>query len=297
MQKKLSQTIPVTAVILSFNEEKRIEKCVASLETFEKVILLDSFSTDETVNKAFRAWKIIGRNENEFCLLEREWKGFTEARNFSLTWVTTPWVFWIDSDEWIERDLRHSLRTIKFQDLRADVFRVARQSYFLGKKIRFGGWYPDRKARLARTSNCHWRKGPRGADVHEDLFSKNEKNIERPIIDGHIGHEPFLNRKEQRDTNQRYSTLLAEGLALQYQKKEKEITKQEPNFYSLRDTTICTSQIEAVLSQRGWLCLGTTPEWHLDGSAQRQMQNCALSRQFQCGSCLIQHHFLKQLRL
>jgi glycosyltransferase involved in cell wall biosynthesis len=221
MQKKLSQTIPVTAVILSFNEEKRIEKCVASLETFEKVILLDSFSTDETVNKAFRAWKIIGRNENEFCLLEREWKGFTEARNFSLTWVTTPWVFWIDSDEWIERDLRHSLRTIKFQDLRADVFRVARQSYFLGKKIRFGGWYPDRKARLARTSNCHWRKGPRGADVHEDLFSKNEKNIERPIIDGHIGHEPFLNRKEQRDTNQRYSTLLAEGLALQYQKKEK----------------------------------------------------------------------------
>ncbi len=205
----------LTIVILTSNEEKRISRCLKSLSDRKiKVVIIDSFSKDQTRLKAFKTWEDSGQSLENLAFIEREWKGFTEARNFSLSWVNTPWVLWLDADEWIEVDLKESLDKLNALDSNFDVFKISRQSYFLGKAIRFGGWYPDRKARLGRVGHCEWRRGPRGADVHEDLYSL--KDTERLSLRGHIGHEPFLDLQEQYDTNWRYSTLLAEALAVDY---------------------------------------------------------------------------------
>lgn len=205
----------LTIVILTANEEKRISRCIKSLAHRKlKVVIIDSFSKDQTRRKAQKAWEEAGQSLDNLAFIEREWKGFTEARNFSLSWVNTPWVLWLDADEWIEKDLDEALDKLNELDSDIDVFKISRQSYFLGKAIKFGGWYPDRKARLGRVGQCEWRKGPRGADVHEDLFSI--KDTPRLNISGHIGHEPFLDLQEQYDTNWRYSSLLAEGLAGEY---------------------------------------------------------------------------------
>jgi glycosyltransferase involved in cell wall biosynthesis len=211
---------PLTAVVLTFNEEARVGRCIRSLAQLERVVVLDSFSQDETRAQVLAAWKDLGRESSELCFVERAWQGFTEARSFSQSLVTSDWVLWIDADEWLEADLQQSLTNFDFSRQDCDVFKMARQSYFLGSKIRYGGWYPDRKARLARRDFCEWRKGPRGADVHEDLYSTRDAALRQEIA-GHLGHEPFLSRAEQQATNDRYSSLLAQGLAQDYREGRK----------------------------------------------------------------------------
>ncbi|NCN27080.1 glycosyltransferase family 2 protein [bacterium] len=212
----------LTAVILTKEEGARVERCVSSLSQFSKLIIIDTFSTDETFEQVRMAWKQLGRASHDLMFLSREWKGFTDARNFSLRWVRTEWVLWIDADEWIESDLDLELSRVKFSELQGDVYSIARKSFYLGQWVRFGGWYPDFKRRLGRVGAIEWKRGPRNADVHENLFSI-EKRGEVARMDGHFGHEPFKDKREHRETNWRYSSLLAEGLASQYHRGEKRV--------------------------------------------------------------------------
>ncbi len=224
--------LPITAVILTLNEEARITNCVQSLaRAFAHVVIIDSFSQDQTLQGAEKAWKNSGRKDHELALILQQWRGFTQTRQSSLAWVKTPWVLWIDADEWVTPDFEEELKS-KLETLPKEysVFRLPRQSYFLGKAIRFGGWYPDLKARLARSSDCEWRHGPMGADVHEDLYSKTGRREEKQERFFNLGleHEPFRSRQEQYDTNRRYSTLLAEGLA-----KKNLVQNKRPPWFPL----------------------------------------------------------------
>ena len=205
----------LTVVILCKNEADRLQRCVSSLKLANQLLVLDSYSDDESFERVRRSWETMGKAPEDLFFLAREWRGFTDARNYSLNLVQTPWVLWIDSDEWIEADLERFLGSTSLSELRGNVYRVARKSRYMGQWIRHGGWYPDRKARLGRVGFCEWRTGPRGADVHEDLYPLGE-NESVGLLEGHIGHEPFRNLEEHFKTNDRYSTLLAMGLAKEY---------------------------------------------------------------------------------
>jgi (heptosyl)LPS beta-1,4-glucosyltransferase len=186
---------------------------VSSLSFVSKLVVIDSYSTDATEKVLRESWSASGRDPQDLIFVMARWKGFTQTRNDSLKWVKTPWVMWVDADEWVGADLRDEL-VEKISEGGAGnvgVFKIPRQSYFLGHAIRHGGWYPDRKARLARTETAEWRGGPNSSDVHEDLFSKAPEPT--GLLEHHLYHEPFLDEKEQADTNERYSTLLAEGLS------------------------------------------------------------------------------------
>lgn len=203
----------LTVVVLTLNEEARIARCLESLAPlggFVRVVLLDSFSRDQTLSRAQAVWDKLGWPAQELCLVRRSWRGFSEARNASLAWVRTPWVLWLDADEWLSPLLAQELMALPATPASdaPDAYRLPRQSYFLGRAIRHGGWFPDRKARLARSDRAEWKKGPRGADVHEDLVAARWGQLS-----GTIEHEPFRDIAEQIDTNRRYSALLAEGYA------------------------------------------------------------------------------------
>lgn len=203
----------LTAVVLCLNEEKRIARCVRSLGFVSKLVVIDSFSTDATEAACRQAWREVGRESADLLFVSTAWRGFTQARNDSLLWVKTPWVFWVDADEWVGEELVAEIKAIT---QRADnetphVYKIPRQSYFLERTIRHGGWYPDRKARLGRSALIEWRAGPNNSDVHEDLYAK--APIPCGLLKSHLFHEPFLDLDEQRATNERYSNLLAEGLA------------------------------------------------------------------------------------
>lgn len=210
----------LTIVILTLNEADRIARCLQSVPFNSYVVLIDSESTDGTLASARAAWEEMGRNPSHLALVTRPWPGFVEARNESLKWVNSPWVLWLDADEWITPELTRELTALEKLPTESAVFQIPRQSWFLGRMIRYGGWYPDRKRRLARTGSAQWTSGPFGAAVHENLCPLNE-NSPIATLQGHLGHEPFRNEADQTDTNEKYSSLLAKGLAEKWRTQNK----------------------------------------------------------------------------
>ncbi|NCN42269.1 glycosyltransferase family 2 protein [bacterium] len=213
----MADLIPVSVVVLTRNEAERIERCLSSLKDFKQVIVLDSLSCDCTLERAREVWADLDQDPSRLVLLSRDWPGFTKARNESLNWVHENWVVWIDADEWISEELANSLRS--FDKQQAKVLLLDRQSYFLGHRVKHGGWYPDRKRRVAPAGEAVWMSGPRSADVHEDLYLKNDLKSEPQLLQGTLFHEPFRNEEEQIETNQEYSSLLAVGVAEGWREK------------------------------------------------------------------------------
>ncbi|MEO6460675.1 MAG: glycosyltransferase family 2 protein [Bdellovibrionota bacterium] len=215
-----AQKIPASVVILTLNEASRIERCLESVRCFAHVLIVDSLSTDGTLDRARALWQSWGEDENALTLVSRAWPGFTAARNESLSWTREAWTLWLDADEWISEDFAEWCRKLP-RSPGVDVpplYQVARQSFFLGTKIRHGGWYPDFKRRMVRSEKAVWRSGPHGSDVHEDLDVRAEGDFSIALTAaGEIYHEPFRDEVEQKATNELYSGLLAEGLATRWQ--------------------------------------------------------------------------------
>jgi len=238
----------ITAIVPMLNEVKRVRRCIESLLFCEKLVLIDSFSEDDCVEVARKVWISSGRLPVDLLILARSWRGFTEMRNESLKWVQTPWALWVDADEWVSKELREELESIKNSTSDShSVYKMPRQSFFLNRAIRHGGWYPDRKARFAKAQSCYWLSGPRGADVHEDLVSRDARPV--ALLSGHIYHEPFLDQAEQNNTNLRYSQLLAEAL---YQKHlQKKRHRGYLNIYII--LKVCIKFVENYVFKRGFL--------------------------------------------
>ena len=210
----------VSVVILTLNEAERIERCLESVRQFSHIIIVDSLSSDGTLDRARSLWNEWGEDESALTLVSRPWPGFTAARNESLQWVREPWVLWLDADEWVSDEFRqwcHRLPASPGPDV-IPIYEVARQSFFLGTRIRHGGWYPDHKRRVALSTKAVWRGGPHGSDVHKDLDADSSGEFSvATLAEGEIFHEPFRDEAEQRATNELYSELLAKGLAKRWQ--------------------------------------------------------------------------------
>lgn len=213
--------IPVAVVVLTLNEVERIERCLDSARGFAQVIVVDSLSKDGTLDRARELWRGWGEDPAALTLVSRAWPGFTRARNESLQWVREPWTLWLDADEWVSEELRAWCRGLPARPApdAPPLYQIARQSFFLGTRIRHGGWYPDRKRRLALSSRAVWRSGPHGSDVHEELdIALDGESAIALTAHGDIYHEGFRDEAEQRATNDHYSSLLAQGLAARWKK-------------------------------------------------------------------------------
>lgn len=201
-------------VILSLNEADRILKCIESVKNFERVLVIDSFSNDGTLDVVRNWWAEQGLEPERLQLMAREWPGYTQARNESLQWVPQgQWVLWADADEVLSAELLQELSAISWEKLNKEtIFEIPRLSFFLGQAVRHGGWYPDRKRRLACSGFVRWCGGPANADVHEDLFLKQGEEILQRT-ESCFYHYPFRDERDQLLTNQRYSKLLGEAKA------------------------------------------------------------------------------------
>ena len=213
----------LSVVILTLNEEERISKAVKSVaQHCGQLIIVDSFSTDQTIQRVKKTWLKAGREARDLVVVVQKWQGFTKTRNESVQWASCPWIFWLDADEWVDSNtfftwfknhVENSLSEV------SSVFRFPRRSKYMNHWIRFGGWSPDLKSRLAKKNQSQWQGGNLGSDVHEDLHSLDGKPAE--ISPEYIFHLPFLSLQEHLDTNRRYSTLMAEAVAIHNIKNKK----------------------------------------------------------------------------
>ena len=192
----------ISAVIITYNEERRLEDALKSLAgAVSEIVLVDCHSTDETIKIARRFTDRV---------FERAWTNFAEQKNFANDKAAHSWILSLDADERVSPELRKELLNLRAADPEVDAFSIPRQVYYLGRWVRHSGWYPERKLRLFRKAKAHWE----GEYVHERLV------VEGPIgkLRGPIHHFTYRNIHEHLARINTFSDLGAQKL---YAEKKK----------------------------------------------------------------------------
>lgn len=185
----------LSLVVIAQDEEDRLERCLRSVPFADEVVVLDSGSTDRTVEVAERCGARVVRTD---------WPGHVAQKNRGLEQARGDWVLSLDADEWLTERAGRSIRDALAQPAGAVGFRFARCSEWQGRAIRHGRWYPDRKVRLVRRGLARWE----GDDPHDRLV------VEGPVrdLDGDIGHQPYRSFAEHLATMDRYTATHARSL-------------------------------------------------------------------------------------
>jgi glycosyltransferase involved in cell wall biosynthesis len=169
--------IPVTGCVIAYDEERHIAACLDSLSFCREVVVVDSGSRDRTRElAAARGARVI----------EREWPGHIEQKNFAVGEAATDWVLCLDADERVTPELRARIEAL-FRDpaALADAYTVNRRNVYLGRWIRGGGFYPDRKVRLFHRGRGAWR----GVNPHDRVVLDPPGRIVDLDLD--IEHHPY----------------------------------------------------------------------------------------------------------
>ncbi|MCJ7679820.1 MAG: glycosyltransferase family 2 protein [Candidatus Aminicenantes bacterium] len=183
-------------VIITFNEEKRLEPALKSVQSIaEEIIVVDSFSTDETIRIA---QKYSDR------IYQRKWTNYAEQKNFANKKARHPWILSLDADERLSPQLLLEIKTLLPEEPDCAAFSMPRMVYYFGRWIRHSAWYPDRKVRLFRKDSARWE----GEFVHESLVVDGE--IRR--LKGDLHHFTYKNIREHIARINNYSDLGAQKL-------------------------------------------------------------------------------------
>ncbi|MCG3133097.1 MAG: hypothetical protein HMLKMBBP_00190 [Planctomycetes bacterium] len=148
----------LSVCIVAMNEEANISDCLSSADFADEWVVVDSHSTDRTRELAAAAGARV---------IERDWPGHVQQKNFALSEATHDWVLCLDADERVSPELRASILAALGSPGDAAGFECARRTFYLGRWIRHGGWYPDRKLRLFRRSRARWG----GTNPHDHVVT------------------------------------------------------------------------------------------------------------------------------
>lgn len=185
----------ISAVIISFNEEKYIGRCLASLEGIaDEIVVVDSGSTDRT-GEICRSFNVR--------FITHEFGGYVEQKNYALSLASNRWVLSLDADEALSEELRGSILREK-ESLSFDGYMFNRLNKYCGRWIRHSRWYPDRHLRLFDASNGRWT----GPNPHDTFILNAGCRIKR--LKGDILHIIHDSVEEHVDKVNRFSTISAE---------------------------------------------------------------------------------------
>ncbi|MBS1596603.1 MAG: glycosyltransferase family 2 protein [Bacteroidetes bacterium] len=187
----------LSIVIITFNEEKNIQRCLESVRAFaDEIVVVDSFSTDQT---------------KKICLdfgarfIEQTFLGYIEQKNFALDQATNDYVLSLDADEAISEPLALSIQQAK-KDFSADGYHMNRCASYAGKWIRHGSWYPDTKLRLFNRKKARWG----GENPHDKVIMQTGKKVS--FLKGDILHYTYASIEEHITQMNRFTTIQAEAM-------------------------------------------------------------------------------------
>jgi len=153
----------LSVIVTTYNEAENIEGVLKSVEGWvDEIIVVDSFSTDETVElaKAF-----------DVKILQREYVSPANQKNWIIPQAAHDWVLILDADERVTLELKNEIITLLQQQPSKDAFWIPRQSFFMGKKVRFSGWQGDAVIRLIKKEKCRYHN----VQVHEEIDTQKIK--------------------------------------------------------------------------------------------------------------------------
>lgn len=185
---------PLSAVLITKDAAARLEACLESLRFCDEIVIVDSGSTDGTVE--------IARMHNAL-VIEKEWLGFGRQKQFAVDRARNDWVLCIDADECVSPDLAASIADALLNPI-SPVFRMARCNRFMGRWLRHGEGYPDWSPRLFDRRSARWSDDP----VHEKVLYA----VTPGTLEGDLMHESAEDLRQYMDKQNRYSTLAAQQL-------------------------------------------------------------------------------------
>jgi len=181
----------LSAVVITKNEARVIQRCLESVAWADEIIVLDSASDDCTAE--------IARRLKAKVEVTGDWPGFGAQKNRALALATGDWVLSLDADEWVTPELRAEIvRALAASNGHA-AFRMPRLSSYCGRFMRHSGWWPDHVTRLFQ----------RGAARFSD-----DRVHERLIVEGSVGalHEA-LRHEAVRDLDEALAKMNAYSTA------------------------------------------------------------------------------------
>ncbi|MEI9943210.1 MAG: glycosyltransferase family 2 protein [Chitinophagaceae bacterium] len=188
----------LSVTIITFNEEKNIGRCLASVKKVaDEIIVVDSFSTDRT---------------KEICLahnvifIENPFPGYIEQKNFALSKASNIYVLSLDADEALSEKLAASVAKEKEEDFRADGYTMNRFNFYCGQWINHGTYYPDRKLRLVNIQKGKWD----GQNPHDKIIMQEDAVVKQ--LKGDLLHYTYQTPEEHARKMEKFSEIAAQAL-------------------------------------------------------------------------------------
>jgi glycosyltransferase involved in cell wall biosynthesis len=186
----------ITATIITLNEERNVARAVESLRCADEILIVDSGSTDRTVELAEKLGVRV---------LEAGWLGYAAQKNWAAEHATHEWILSLDADEALSEALEAEIWNLKKTGPDCDAYTMPRLARYLGRWIYHSGWYPDRKVRLYHREQAKWV----GDFVHESVQARGRVGH----LQSNILHFTCESLSEHVKTMDRYTTLAAQELA------------------------------------------------------------------------------------
>jgi len=182
----------LSVVIITFNEEKNIERCLKSVQSIaDEIVVLDSFSTDKT---------------KEICesfgvrFSAHKFDGHIQQKNRALALASNEWVLSLDADEAPDEELLNSIKQA-LENPTSEAYYFNRLTNYLGKWIRHSGWYPDQKLRLLKKSKGKWA----GINPHDKIEMLD--GIKPQYLKGELLHYSYYSIEQHIDQINKFTTI------------------------------------------------------------------------------------------
>ena len=188
--------IKISAIVITYNEEKNIVRCLDSLlPVADEILVIDSFSKDGTKKKC---------QEKGVRFIENAFEGYSEQKNFGIDLATYDFILSIDADEYLSDKLIQSILAVK-QNGKHEAYSMNRLSSYGSKWIRHTDWYPDKKLRLWNRKFGRWG----GPNPHEKIIFKNSIDVKH--LKGDLLHLAYKDSDQLLLKANLYSSLFAEN--------------------------------------------------------------------------------------
>jgi glycosyltransferase involved in cell wall biosynthesis len=186
----------LSAAIICQDEADRVEDCLASVAFCDEIVVVDSGSTDGTLEIA---------RKHATRVVSNPWPGYVAQKNFALDQCAGDWILCLDADERVSPALRVAIERALAGEPTVAGFEMRRHAFYLGRWIDHGGWYPDWKLRLVRRGRARWG----GVDPHDKLVA------DGPVarLDADLVHLTYRDFADHLRTVQRFSDVVSEQWA------------------------------------------------------------------------------------
>jgi glycosyltransferase involved in cell wall biosynthesis len=193
----LTEVPKISAVVITFNEERNIANCLDSLKGIaDEIVVVDSFSTDKTAQIC---------QEKGVTFITHRFDGYIEQKNFAMKQAKHNYVLSLDADECLNDELKNSLLQLKPKLSDYSHYAFNRLNNYCGKWIKYCGWYPDRKVRLWDKRLGQWG----GFNPHDMVMMNDSSKPKR--VQGDILHYTYNSVNEHYIQNERFAKISAKA--------------------------------------------------------------------------------------